>query len=350
MIKTLLRGLGFALLAALLLLALLLLKPVPERVAPLQPTAQTRYWTLAGGYRIAYRLLPRAPGVAARAPVVFLHGGPGGYVHSSIVKALAPLAAQGHEVYLYDQSGSGLSDRRARPKDTTIAGHLADLEEIRERIGAPRLVLIGQSFGGLLAALYAAQHPQRIERLVLSSPAVLQPEAFDADGRPSVLRQHPVPAELVFRPPTDYADATSALRLPLRAIAAFTLAQLFNVKPITDRELDAAINTLAGGFTRTMVCDRSKVLPEEGGAGAYARVGTNFYPDYFADPRPAMRRLQAPVLVLQGECDFLDYANTFEYVALFPQARYQYMAGAGHIIWWDRPQAFTAAIQAFLQP
>jgi pimeloyl-ACP methyl ester carboxylesterase len=348
MLKTLMRWLGAGLLLAALLLTLLLLKSIPERVAAIQPTPDTRFWTLPGGYRIAYRHLPRAPLQTAKAPVVFLHGGPGGYVHSSVLRLLAPLTELGHDVYLYDQSGSGRSDRRARPKDTTIASHLADLEVIRQRIGAPKLVLIGQSFGGLLAALYAAEHPERIERLVLSSPAVLQPESFDADGTSSVERLFATPAGLRFRPPADYASATGASQMPLRAIAAFTLAQLFNVKPIPDRELDAAINTLATGFTRTMVCDPGQVQPEEGGAGGYARVGTNFYPDDFVDPRPALRRLQAPVLVLQGECDFLSYANAYEYVALFPQARYHYIAGAGHIIWWDRPADYAAAVQGFL--
>jgi len=104
--------LGLAVIIAFLL-------PVSVTVTPLQPRADTRYWHMEGGYRIAYTLLTPPLGVAERVPVIyaervpviFLHGGPGGYVHSSIIRALQPLADAGHRVYLYDQHGSGLSDR-----------------------------------------------------------------------------------------------------------------------------------------------------------------------------------------------------------------------------------------------
>ena len=345
---SILRALRVSPIVAIGLVAVLLLKPIPQTVAPAKAGPDVRRWSMPGGYRIAYRKVAARPGVERRAPVIFLHGGPGGYVHSAVIRVLAPLAADGRDLYFYDQSGTGLSDRRARPKDTTVAGHLADLETIRQKIGAEKIVLVGHSFGGMLAALYAAEHPDRIDRLVLSSPGVLQPERFDADGHPLAIGRHPVPKDLHFTPPTGYAEATSASRMPLRAMAAFTVAQLFDVKPVPDREMDDAINTLASGFTATMVCDPRHVKPEEGGAGAYSRVGSNFFPDDFSDRRPRMRRMPAPVLVLQGQCDFLDYADAYEYAALFPAATYRFVPGAGHILWWDRPDAYAAAIRGFL--
>jgi len=345
---SILRVLRVSLIVAIGVLAVLLLKPVPQTVAPAKAGPDVRYWSMPGGYRIAYRTVAARPAVERRAPVIFLHGGPGGYVHSAVIRVLSPLAEDGRDLYFYDQSGTGLSDRRARPKDTTVASHLADLETIRQKIGAEKIVLVGHSFGGMLAALYAAEHPERIERLVLSSPGVLQPERFDADGAPQTIRRYPIPKDLHFTPPAGYAKATSAGRMPLRAMAAFTVAQLFDVKPVPDREMDAAINTLASGFTASMVCDPRHVKPEEGGAGGYSRVGSNFFPDGFGDRRPQMRRMPAPVLVLQGQCDFIDYADAYEYAALFPAATYRFVPGAGHILWWDRPDAYATAIRGFL--
>ena len=63
--------------------------------------------------------------------------------------------------------------------------------------------------------------------------------------------------------------------------------------------------------------------PEEGGGGAYSRSGANFFPDDFDDHRDAMRQAPLPVLVLQGQCDFIPYAAVYEFVDLFPNARYQ---------------------------
>jgi proline iminopeptidase len=52
-----------------------------------------------------------------------------------------------------------------------IAEHLADLDAVRQSLGEERLTIIGYSFGGLLALLYALRHPHHVERLALLSPA-----------------------------------------------------------------------------------------------------------------------------------------------------------------------------------
>jgi proline iminopeptidase len=49
--------------------------------------------------------------------------------------------------------------------------HVADLEGIRQALGQDRLTLLGYSWGGLLAVLYLLEHPARVERLALVSPA-----------------------------------------------------------------------------------------------------------------------------------------------------------------------------------
>jgi proline iminopeptidase len=65
---------------ALLCLALLAVYRVPVHptVQPLRARADTQYWRMPGGYRIAYTKRAPPPGVARAMPVVFLHGGPGG--------------------------------------------------------------------------------------------------------------------------------------------------------------------------------------------------------------------------------------------------------------------------------
>jgi hypothetical protein len=133
------------------ILGILTLIPIRPTIPPIQPRETTRYWSMSGGYRLAYTHIP-SPTPAQQPPIVFLHGGPGGYVHSSTIGTLGRLTELGRAVYLYDQSGTGLSDRR-RPKATTFDSHLDDLREIlSRRIGAPQAVLIGHSYGGQLAA------------------------------------------------------------------------------------------------------------------------------------------------------------------------------------------------------
>jgi proline iminopeptidase len=260
------------------------------------------------------------------------------------------LARLGHDVYFYDQSGTGLSDRRARPKDTTFDGHIADLAEIVEtHIAATRVIVMGHSFGGVLAAHFAARHPGRVAALVLSAPGDLKPNILDESGRWVNEIRYPVPAHLTFIDTSATLDEdTSMGRLPIRAIVSLVLAQALNVKFAPDHEVDAALNTMASRFTRSMVCDPAHVHPEEGGGGAYSRIGVNFFPDDFYDPRQDMAAMTAPVLVLHGQCDTIPYAAVYEYVDLFPNATYQVLEGAGHEMWWDRPDDYVNAISAFL--
>lgn len=342
-------GLLASMLCALALVVAFLL-PVDATVQPIQARADTQYWRMQGGYRIAYTTLTPPIGVARKIPVVFLHGGPGGYVHSTIIQALRPLAEAGHEVYLYDQHGSGLSDRLARPKDSGFNDQIDDLHEILEHhIGVKRVALIAHSHGARIAAYYVARHPDRVPRLVLSSPGNLEPANYDEQGRSMVESRYPMPASLEFRPPDQeqYARDTALSAMPPKVIVAQAIAMALNVKTVPDATADAALNTLAARFTRNMVCDPSQVKPEEGGAGFYVRVGANWFGDV-VDPRPQMRRFGGQVLVLQGQCDFIPYAEAYEYVDLFPNADYRFIPDAGHILWWEQPELYEQTIEAFL--
>lgn len=101
-------------------------------------------------------------------PVVVLHGGPGAD-HGYLLPGFDALA-DGRELIYYDQRGGG---RSAVARDVPVGWteHVADLEGLREHWGIERLTLAGYSWGGLLALLYALEHPERIGRLALVSPA-----------------------------------------------------------------------------------------------------------------------------------------------------------------------------------
>lgn len=101
-------------------------------------------------------------------PAVVLHGGPGAD-HGYLLPGFDALADRRELVY-YDQRGGGRSPV-ARDVPVGWQEHVADLDALREVWGLERLVLLGYSWGGLLAQLYATEHPDRVERLALVSPA-----------------------------------------------------------------------------------------------------------------------------------------------------------------------------------
>lgn len=101
-------------------------------------------------------------------PVVVLHGGPGAH-HDYLLPQYDRLA-EGRALLYYDQRGGG---RSPVSRDVAVGWreHVADLDALRDHWRLDRLILLGYSWGGLLAVLYALEHPDRIARLALVSAA-----------------------------------------------------------------------------------------------------------------------------------------------------------------------------------
>ena len=134
-------------------------------VAPVA-AAQPRegYVTTPDNVRLFYRVVGTGD-----TKLVVVHGGPGNS-HMSI----APDLGRFEELYTviyYDQRGNGGSDVLRDPARLGLEQHVADLEAVRRHFGIERMNLFGNSWGGLLVAVYASAYPDRVERLILHSPA-----------------------------------------------------------------------------------------------------------------------------------------------------------------------------------
>ncbi|MDX1675859.1 MAG: alpha/beta fold hydrolase, partial [Longimicrobiales bacterium] len=112
-------------------------------------------------------------------PVVVVHGGPL-LDHGYLVEPLRPLT-DGHELIFYDQRLSGRSAGRVDSASVRLDTLVADIEAIRTSLGLGRIHLLGHSWGGLLAAKYAASHPDRLRSLVLLSPLPPSAELWQAE-------------------------------------------------------------------------------------------------------------------------------------------------------------------------
>src|SRR4249920_2016916 len=104
----------------------------------------------------------------AGTPTVILHGGPGAS-HDYLLPGCDALA-DGRELIYYDQRGGG---RSPVGRDVAVGWqeHVADLHTLKELWGDQPLNLVGYSWGGLLAMLYAIKHPCSVAKLALVSPA-----------------------------------------------------------------------------------------------------------------------------------------------------------------------------------
>ena len=98
------------------------------------------------------------------APVIVLHGGPGGGCSPAMRRYFDPAH---YRIILFDQRGCGRSRPHASVTANTTWHLVADIERIREALGIDRWIVFGGSWGATLALIYGETHPDRAVHLVL---------------------------------------------------------------------------------------------------------------------------------------------------------------------------------------
>ncbi len=124
-----------------------------------------------GDHETWYRIT--GPRTSSRPPLVVVHGGPG-MSHDYLLR-LCDLAGESRAVIHYDQVGSGRSSHCAGrgAEFFTVGLFLDELDNLLQRLNvADSYHLLGQSWGGMLAAEHAVRQPAGLQSLILSnSPA-----------------------------------------------------------------------------------------------------------------------------------------------------------------------------------
>ena len=72
--------------------------PSKQDTPSIKARQSTKYWNLNTGSKIAYTFI-EGKGNKKPYPIIYLHGGPGGYVHSKVIEVLGKLSEEGFDVY-----------------------------------------------------------------------------------------------------------------------------------------------------------------------------------------------------------------------------------------------------------
>ena len=249
---------------------------------------------------------------------VVLHGGPGAH-HDYLLPGFDALAARRTLIY-YDQRGGG---RSPVPREVPVGWReqVADLDALRHAWGLERLSIAGYSWGGLLALLYATEHPDRVACLALVSPAPAWRSAR-AEFERRLAERTMAPA---------LQDARAALRasgLRERDPAAFQ-RRTFELSVAGYFHDPAKVS----GLTPFRVTGRTQ-------QEVWDSLG-----DY--DLRPALARVHVPAVVLHGDDDPIptDSAQT---LAMTLDAPFHLLAGCGHVPYVEAFDEFRRLLDAFL--
>jgi pimeloyl-ACP methyl ester carboxylesterase len=215
---------------------------------------------------------------------------------------------------LLDNRGSGRSDIPSR--SLKIADMAQDVISVLDHAGITRSNVLGASLGGMVAQEVAVLHPERINRLVLACTTPGWPFAF------------PLPA------------SSALLATALRGLPAETALRRLVENALSPETLmhhpDLVERLVAYHQSRSM--DRRSWSAQALAGASYAG-------------RLTQSRIRAPTLVMHGGVDkVVDPRNGKLLADRIPGAQLVVFPGLGHLLFWEDPENFAAAVIAFLMP
>lgn len=271
--------------------------------------------------------------------VLVIHGGPG-YPYLKPWAGLEPLT-QSYQFHYYDQRGSGQS---TRPIDTFtsqnyyenlttldktlgLGAQIADIERIRQILGEEKLILVGHSFGGFLASLYAAEFPEHVEALILVAPADVLLMPAEDSGLFTLVRE---------RLPEDMRPAYDDWQ-----------KRYFDYGTIFSKS-EAELAALNDEFKPFYYAVAPGSFPEQGETGGWGVHAIYFSMGQRHDYRAAMKNVTAPVLVIHGADDLQPEAASRRFAEAFSNVRFEVIENAAHFSFEEQPEAFGAVVGEFL--
>jgi pimeloyl-ACP methyl ester carboxylesterase len=250
--------------------------------------------------------------------LIAINGGPG--LTSSYMWDMERLAGADCAVLTYDQRGLGKSSQPTDPDSTasyTLEKYAADVEAIRQAVGAERLHLMGHSFGGIVAMQYAILYPERVASLI-----------FYGGG-----------------PPTwkdiEIAQQSFSARVEL-------LTQTGVIPPRSEWADGGSDPTLPANFS-----DPTFTFPKDalGGPPEFSQeVSSLTYPNLVGmDLRAELALFQEPVLLMFGRDDpfGLPMAEATRDAFVNAQVDFVLVDGCGHF-WHECPNDFYPRVRQFL--
>jgi pimeloyl-ACP methyl ester carboxylesterase len=281
---------------------------------------------LVNGVRLFFevegvKLVPDGPHMRERPTVVLCHGGPGAD-HSHYRPHLSALSEVAQLVY-FDHRGNGRSD--AGPQNLwTLAQWGDDVRGLCEALGVQRPIVLGASFGGMVALSYATRHPQHVGKLILMNTAA-RGGAY-TQRRVDLFEQlgGPVAGALARRRLLEGDTSPAVLQAWLRDCYPH-----YNRTPID-----------ADGLRRAVLNDEATrwFSHVDGEAHRF-------------DLRPDLHRIKCPVLLMGGTLDpMVPVENQRDIAALLPPhlLRYVEFDGAGHGLVADAPGRTLDVLREFI--
>ncbi|MGH2914354.1 MAG: alpha/beta fold hydrolase [Solirubrobacteraceae bacterium] len=271
-------------------------------------------------------------------PLFYFVGGPG--FSAALLRDQAELLSDRLAVHLIDPHGSGGSTAPSDPSHYDPAGHAYFYDEVRRALSIESAVIMGESFGALVALSYAALFPDATRVCISVSGRVVgsevESEEAAAEMQTFLQRHSRQPWYPSARKTWDeWTDRILATDDPHEADTMMAeILPLYTADP--DRP---AVQKMIEQFRREMQCDLVAAKVWE--SGLWQRI----------DVRPLLSDIKCPTLVLVGELDMICGPAQGRVIAdAVTDAEMVTIAGSGHFVGVEQPERFREEIIRFAAP
>ncbi len=231
-------------------------------------------------------------------------------------------------VITYDMRNRGRSQRVEDTKSLTIQQDVRDLEAVRRHFNVEKFVPVGYSYLGMMVAMYAMEHPERVTRLVQLGPVPIRWDTQYPKTLTEPRDSHGAPAELRELPKTTDQKVLCDARAK---VSAYMLVG------------DPAHNVRAKSH-----CDLPNEWPDNFARQLDVHWGSVKALQLSKDE--IRTKLTVPVLTIHGTKDRnAPYGAGREWAATLPNARLVTIRGAAHAAWLDDPVNVFGSIRQFLR-
>ena len=255
-------------------------------------------------------------------PILIINGGPG--MHSEGFIPMAKILGKTNTTIIYDQRGTGKSILNTVNSNTiTLDLMVKDIEIIREHLNIDKWVVLGHSFGGMLASYYTANFPEKTKGLILSSSGGIDMELFSTLSLSSRLTVDQRDSLKYWNTKIANNDTTYYARLQRgKHLAPAYLYDKSNVPIVAQRltEGNPKVNGLVYENMRKINFDCAQKL----------------------------RQFTNPVLIIQGEQDIIGKDIADKANAVFKNSKIVILKKCGHYGWLDQPEHYFKEITSFL--
>lgn len=265
---------------------------------------------------------PDAEGV----PLLMIHGGPGS---TSCYFGLLDERITDRPVIRYDQTGTGRSEGRGARSSYPLHHFVAEIDSLRSALDLDSLHIMGLSWGGSVAIEYALHGDTTgVQSITLSGPLVSTTEWIE--DAVSLIEELPPDLQTVIR----RHEESGTFDDPeyVAATDSFYARFLYHQQPVPD------IPECSG------VSGNSDIYTTMWGPSEFTATGTLL--DY--DRADRLGEIGLPVLFIGGEFDEARPETLREFARAMPDARVEVVDGAGHMTVVDRPDEFSALVEAFM--